>query len=270
MSPFLFFRVVTLEARKLMSYRVDFWLSTFATFAVQLAIAYFLWRAVFEATGKSQIGGFSFDGMVLYYVLAILVAKLIPLQGRHLSIAEDIYEGSLTRYLIYPASYSAFKLGEHVGLVVPAILQVALIAPLTALAVPMPEEFRITPLSVTWAALAVILANLMAFLIRLPVQAVAFWADNVWSLNVMVRFASEMLGGLMLPLSLFPSALAALLDWLPFKYFYAFPVLTLVGQTTFEEWLRGMGGMVIWCVLLAALSRWVLRRGYRVYTGVGI
>ena len=40
-------------------------------------------------------------------------------------------------------------------------------------------------------------------------KAVAFWADNVWSLMVTQRFVSALLGGAMLPLAVFPESAQA-------------------------------------------------------------
>ena len=270
MSPRLFGRVLSLEARKLMSYRVDFWASALVAFAVEMVVAYSLWLAIFGASGKAEIGGYSFDGMVIYYVLAILTGKLVRGQERGLSLARDIYEGSLTHYLIYPASYPGFKYAEHLGALVPALVQVAVFGVLAAFYLPRPEELVITPVSVLLAVIAVLAANLLAFALRYPIEGVAFWADNVWSLNVMMRFASDLLGGLMLPLAVFPSAMREVLEWLPFRYLFSFPVETLLGQLSFAEWLRGMAILVAWIAILALVGRSVWRRGERVYSGVGI
>jgi ABC-2 type transport system permease protein len=101
-------------------------------------------------------------------------------------------------------------------------------------------------------------------------QGVAFWADNVWSLNVMFRFASQMLGGLLLPLSLFPAWSQPVLEVLPFTYLFYFPTTTLLGQVSTAEWATGLAISLGWCGALALVSRAVWRRGRLVYTGVGI
>lgn len=270
MSPRLFARVLSLEARKLMSYRVDFWASAVVSFAVEMVVAWSLWLAIFEASGQALIGGYSFEGMVVYYVLAILVGKLVRGQEKGLPMARDIYEGSLTHYLIYPASYPGFKYAEHLGALVPALVQVAVFGLLGSLFLARPAELEIGAGSVLLAAVAVAGGNLLAFALRYPVEGVAFWADNVWSLNVMVRFASDLLGGLMLPLAIFPDAARALLHWLPFRYLFSFPVETLLGQLSFAEWLQGMAILAGWILLLGLLGRWVWSRGEKVYSGVGI
>ena len=120
------------------------------------------------------------------------------------------------------------------------------------------------------ATVLVALANLLGFLLRFTVMLVAFWADNVWSLNVMLRFTSELLGGLMLPLSLFPDWAREALMWTPFPYLFYLPVMALMGDVGPGDFARAVTVSAAWVVIcaLAALAVW--RRGTLAYTGVGI
>lgn len=275
MSPRLFLHVVSVSGRKQMSYRVDFWMNSVFAFAVELTIAFFLWRAIYDASGKEVIGGYAFRGMVLYYVLVLLVGRLVRGRERDLAVSKEIYEGTLTRYLLYPASWAGFKYAEQLGTLVPSVLQVVVLGFGLLLAAPagygeVVASAGITPLSAVLALVAVLGGNLLWFLLRLPVQLVAFWADNVWSLNVLLRFATEILGGMMLPLVLFPDLVRAALHWLPFRFLFSFPTLTLLGEIDAAGWIEGMGILLAWCVALGLVARAVWNRGQLVYTGVGI
>jgi ABC-2 type transport system permease protein len=265
----LFSRVLSLESRKLMSYRVDFWLNVVVSFFAQLAVAYFLWLAVFSYSGSETIGGFTFEDMVLYYVLVILVGRIVRGQERDLTVAQDIYEGALTKYLLYPTDYFGFKYAGHLGDLVPGVIQLLLFG-LLSLSLLDLSELVPTPASVAMTVVLVALANLLGFVLRFVVMLVAFWADNVWSLNVMLRFTSELLGGLMLPLSLFPNWAQDVLFWTPFPYLFYVPVMTLLGEVGTAEWLRAVAVSAAWIVVsaLGALAVW--RRGTLSYTGVGI
>ncbi len=270
MNARLFALVFSLEARKLMSYRVDFWLNSVIGFAAHFSIVYFLWQAIFSESGSELIRGWSFEMMLLYYVLVILAGKLVR-GAEHLGdIATDIYEGGLTRYIIYPTSYLAFKYAQHLGNVVPALVQLVLFATLYVLLLPMPEEAAITPASIAMAAVSIGLGNLLFYSFMAPLQSVAYWADNVWSLNVMFRFSSNLLGGAMLPLTLFPEWGQRVLDFLPFKHLYYVPVSVLIGTMGPAEWLRSLGVGLVWLLVIHLVFRAVWNRGKFVYTGVGI
>lgn len=269
-APALFVRIAGLEARKLMSYRADFWLDAVAGFLAQMAVAYFLWLAVFESTGKREIGGFTLPGMVVYYLLAILLGKMIRGQERRIALAQDIYEGTLTRYLVFPIAYFRFKYAERIGALLPAFVQLAVFGTVAWLFFDLPAEIQITAGSVARTAVAVAIGGFLHFLLIYPIEGIAFWADNVWSLNVMVRFTGELLGGMLLPLTLFPDWARQVLELLPFQFLFYFPVMTLLGRVGPREWLGGIALALAWCGVIGLVGRLVWQRGYRVYSGVGI
>ncbi|MBK6313308.1 MAG: ABC-2 family transporter protein [Blastocatellia bacterium] len=270
MNTRLFLHVFTIQARKLMSYRADFWLSSVVSFLVELGIMFFLWRAVFAESGSGRIGGFTLDAMILYYVAAILLGKLIRGNDRDVTISTDIYEGGLTRYLLYPSSYFTFKYAEHVGTLIPATVQLVIFSVLYGGIVGIPPDVNLTPASVAMASGSVVVSNLLHFALLYPIQLVAFWADNVWSLNVMFRFACMMLGGLLLPLSLFPDWVQPVLAVLPFQYLFYVPATTLLGQVPFGDWAVGIAASLAWTAAIGLTTRLIWRRGTLQYTGVGI
>lgn len=266
----LYTHVFSLQVRKLMSYPVNFWLNAVVTFFVELAAAYFLWSAIFRETGRATIAGFSLAGMIFYYIAAILLGKLVKGQEREMNVSQEIYEGSLTRYLLYPSNYFGFKYAEHLGLILPAVVELVIFGAIAVAIFATPAELSVTPESVLMAAVSVAISNLLHFLLVFPIEAVAFWADNVWALNVMYRFVSQMLGGLLLPLSLFPAWSQPVLDALPFKYLYYVPAMTLLGRVSTREWIVGVAVSLGWCAAIGLVNRSIWRRGTLQYTGVGI
>ncbi len=270
MKPRLFLQVFSIEARRRMSYRVDFWINTLVGFVVEFGVAYFIVIALFEHSNADRLGPYTREGMVVYYLSVLLIAKIVrgPEFGGH--IAEDIYQGALTRYLLFPASYFHFKYAEHMGALVPLLLQAVLFGCVAAFVLTMPDELRITPLSVLLCVISIGMANFLYFLMRLPLQAVAFWADNVWSLAVMLRLVTSLLGGAMVPLVLFPEWGRTILAYLPFRFLFDVPVRTLLGQMGFQAWAQAMALALVWCVVIGAIGRLVWRRGDLRYTGVGI
>jgi len=117
--------VWSLELRQLLSYRVDFWIDFLGSLFVQIALAYFLWQAIYEFRGVEVIGGYSFSAMMLYYVLIPLVEKIT--RGQELGfLSRDIYEGTLNRYLVYPLSVFGYKYVHHAAIATLALLQLGL------------------------------------------------------------------------------------------------------------------------------------------------
>jgi ABC-2 type transport system permease protein len=264
----LFWSIAGVEARKRMSYRADFWLNSLVGFATELGVAWFIVRAMFSAGGR--IGEFSQDGMLLYYVAVILIARVIRSNDMEWAVADDIYQGALSRYLLYPTSYGLLRYATQIGASVPSFVQILLFGAWVPFVLGIPDGVRITPVSALMCAGAVVMGNALHFMVTYPIQLVAFWADNCWSLMVAHRIIAFLLGGLMLPLTLFPSWSQPVLSALPFKYMFAFPVDALLGRLTPVEYGTGMAVALAWCGISAAVAAAVWRRGTLQYTGVGM
>lgn len=268
MSPRVFLSVLGVEARRRMSYRLDFWIQALVGFLAEFGVVWFLWDALYRESGKASLEGYDFRGMVLYQATILLLGKLVRGPEFEGAISNDIYDGGLSRYLIYPTRYFGFKYAQHLGSMAPTLLQGALFGVWFPLLLGWPEGAG--PVAALGAAGAVLGANLLYFLLAYPLQGVAFWADNVWSLTVAQRLVASLLGGVLLPLALFPPATRDALWLTPFPYLFAFPVETLFGRVGLLEWLRGMAVQAFWCVVFAYAGRAVFRRGELQYSGVGM
>ncbi len=263
------FSVFTMELRRILSYRVDFWIQFLGSIAAQLGVAYFLWRAIFDQRDIERIGEFSFPGLMLYYLLAPLIGRTI--RGAEMgSISEEIYEGTLTRYLIYPVSFFRYKFASHLAYTSLFLAQAGAAMLLFGIFFGFPDDFVFSPTSLFVAIVSCVLATYLYFALIASIESVAFWADNVWSLVVIVRFATGLFGGAMIPLSLFPSWAQELLVFMPFAYFISFPVRTVLGLNAPEAWIRGLLVLIGWSCAATLVLGVVWNRGKYRYTGVGI
>lgn len=261
--------VFTLELRKVLAYRVDFWIQFLGAFLVQFAVAYYLWNSIFEAGGLTGIGGYTFQTLMLYYVLAPLVGRAV--RGNEAGdAAQDIYDGSLTRYLIYPVSYLAFRFTADLAHTALFLTQCLVALLLFSWLYPEAGISAISGQSWGMTLGAIVVGTALHFMMITFIELVAFWADNVWSLVVIERFITGLLGGSMLPLSLFPDAVRVVLEWLPFRFLISFPVQCCMGQVTPEAWGVGMLTALGWTGIFWIGFRLLWWRGLLRYTGVGM
>lgn len=264
----VFWQIVTIEARKRMSYRADFWLSAVVGMVAQIGIAAFIAFAVFRESGHATIGGYSLRGMILYFVVVSLVGRLVRSTEMEMGVSTDIYEGGLTRYLLYPASYGVFRFAQQLGALAPAAVQVLVLGAFVPFL--FGGDARVTAATAAMCAASVAVANVLYFMIAATIQLVAFWAENVWSLMVANRIAAALLGGLMVPLSLYPEWARRILAWTPFPYLFAFPVDVLFGRIGIADWARGLAMSLGWCAVVGLVWHLIWRRGTLRYTGVGM
>src|SRR6266702_6170665 len=84
-----------------MVYRADFLLGTVLRFLPMITTV-LLWQAVFKGSGKQELAGFTFNEMIAYLLLVHISRMFSSMPGLAVSIARDIRDGSLKKYLVQP------------------------------------------------------------------------------------------------------------------------------------------------------------------------
>jgi ABC-2 type transport system permease protein len=268
----LFRRLFGLEFKRAFAYRAEFWMGFLGNALSQLAVAYLLWSAVFGSTGATVMGGFTLRDIALYYLFIPLVERIT--MGAEMShISGEIYDGTLNRYLVYPVSFFGFKYVTSLAQSLVYASQMGILAGGCLAIFGVPPAFHFTAPGVILAILAIFMGTLLYFSLAACLEMIAFWADNVWSLMVLLKLVLHFLGGGLLPLVFFPSSIRAVLEFTPFPYLVSFPLRFLMqgpSGITAAEALRGFTVMGAWILGLSLLAGLIWQRGTRRYAGVGI
>ena len=261
--------VLAIELKKVFSYRLDFWIKFLLSTATELGVAYCLWKAIYEYQGQTVMAGFTFKGIIFYYLFALSATRI----GRgddHGYLAGDIYDGGLTRYLLYPLSFLGYKYVTHFSQQLMGIVKLSLAFVALMALVGLPEAHQISVGSYAAGGVTCLLTGFLYFFMASCLELVAFWQDVVWNLLVMLRFIATFLGGAMIPLSFFPAWARAAVMWTPFPALITFPTKTFLGEVTLTEWFANIGILALWSLVFYFLSAKIWARGLRQYSGVGI
>jgi ABC-2 type transport system permease protein len=261
--------VVAMEFRKILAFRTDFWVTFLGQTLVQLLIARALWQSVFAAQGTAVMQGYTLSTMTLYYLIVPIGTRMLT--GENIGfISREIYDGSFTRYLIYPLSFFQYKTLTY--LTHSLFYGIQLILLFSVFNVFFSEEpFTLLKFSALLQGTALFLiASLAYVMMAASVELLALWADNIWSLMVMMRFFTSFFGGGFIPLTFFPDWGQRLLELTPFPYFVSLPVRTILGLSTTQEILAGTFILTVWAMFFWLLSRFIWARGQKLYAGVGI
>jgi ABC-2 type transport system permease protein len=78
-----------------------------------------------------------------------------------------------------------------------------------------------------------------------------------------------MLGGVVIPVELFPRAVQSILAWTPFPYVLDFPVRVMIGRISGPDMLAGFAIQLFWIVALGSLFAWGWRKALRQYSAAG-
>ena len=269
-NPRLGWQIYSMEIRRAFAYRSDFWLAFIVSTLAQFVVAWFLWKSIFAYKGISTIGTFTFQSLMFYYLLVPIIGRTV-FGGNMGDIASEIYQGSLTRYLVYPVSFIRYKLLMHFANATILLMQLLMVMGLVLLFFPsFASGYTITFPGIALGIVTLAMSTLLYFIFSSTIQLIAFWADNVWSLSAILRFITSLLGGSLIPLSLFPDTLQPLLALLPFSCFITLPMQAFLGKLTVASWLQGSAMLVFWGIICGGCYAILWQRGNRHYAGVGI
>ncbi len=219
-----------------------------------------IWRV---ATGANDgvLGGYTAVALTWYIITS--EAAIVSVDARLIQvIGEDIAGGSVAVEMLRPASVVGVRVATEVGRGLPrlALLWVAggLLATVVSGGPPRPATLLLAAPSLVLA----IIANLLA---QHAVAAVAFWlrdAGSVWFLYLKFVF---ILGGMIIPLELLPSALEQAALLLPFRAMAYAPARLAAGFM--EPHL--LAEQVMWIGVLGVLVVAAFRAGERRLQVVG-
>jgi len=261
--------VISMELRKILAYRSDFWLSFLGQTFIQLFVGRALWQSVFEASNVTEMNGMNIDTLTLYYLIAPIGTRILT--GENIGfISREIYEGSFTKYLIYPLSFFSYKSITYLTYSLFYSIQLLILYILYSLfyyhSLP---DFTHFGFAIA-GTLTFLIASVASMSIAMSIELLALWVDNTWSLMVGFRFFMHFLGGAFIPLVFFPEWANKALEWTPFPYFVNFPIQTFMGNISLHDWIKQASVLLLWVLVCATISKLIWKRGQYQYTGVGI
>lgn len=180
--------------------------------AVILYIFLQLWRVTYAEIGATQLGGLTLAQMLWY----LSMTEAITLSGPRIAqeIDQDVRTGALAVQLIRPLAYPLARLWTTLGERVVRFFINAVVGAAIALAIVGPIAF--TPLGLLLFALSLPLAFVLDFLGNFLIGLAAFWLEDTSGLALIYSRVTMILGGMLIPIELFPISLQPALRALPF------------------------------------------------------
>ena len=265
---------ICLEER--LAYRGDFVLGTAMRF-LPIVTQVFLWTAVFAATSRPDIAGYSRNDIVAYYLLTMVTRAFSSMPGLAGGISRSIRDGSIKKYLVQPVDYVAFLLAARVAhkLVYYAVA----ILPFVAVFWLCRGYFPPAPDAATIAAflLSLVLSFLLGFFMEATLGMLGFWMLETASIVFAYMLVQYLLSGHMFPIDMLAGvptgiggvSVADVVRWLPFEFTAYFPAAVWLGKVQGPALVRGLAIEAAWVVLMAVACRVAWRRGTRRYAAYG-
>lgn len=114
-----------------------------------------------------------------------------------------------------------------------------------------------------------LLAIILVFELTYLLGCLGFWISEVDYLKNAWEQSSNILGGMWVPITFFPDQLQKILDYLPFKYEFYFPVMVFQGKLDMSQVYRGLTIEFIWIVTLFFVLKFVWEKGISRFESYG-
>jgi ABC-2 type transport system permease protein len=167
------------------------------------------------------------------------------------AIREKIREGGIATDLMKPISLPLYYFSDGFGqtlfhglLIVPSIALSLLIVHID-----LPSAGVLAAFALSFA-----LGYLVNFFLNFLMNMVAFWTLETFALQLMVRWASDLLGGQLLPLDFFPGLLGKIVEHLPFAAIYSTPLRIYIGELPPSSWVDAIGAQALWLALFGTAA----------------
>jgi ABC-2 type transport system permease protein len=231
--------------------------------AVPVFVMGSLWLA-----NQQHLVALNISQIITYYLVVMIISRLTEFYFDE-GTGDLIRTGEFSKYLVkpirFPFAFIPQALGQKVisGIVLPLAMLVPLVA-VFGKHIIFPEPSRL---------LLFLLSLILTLGIRYTLSVMALAGAFFWERSEALTHARWMMemvvGGYLLPLSMYPSWAGSISGLLPFKYIYYVPVSIFTGiiglNTAVIELLKG----IIWLAAMLLFSRWIWKKGIIRYCGVG-
>ncbi len=225
-----------------------------------------VWTSI--ANTKGNVSGLTPNDFVTYYLTLLIVDQITSDIVIH-TFAYKVQDGSLSGELVRPihpmltnalVNNIAFKVLTIMGFVPIWILLFFLYKP---------DYSNVTLAGILFAIPAMILGFFVGFLLSGAVTSLAFWTTRVYSINEFYYALKLLFSGLFVPLTLMPSVIQTVAQYLPFQLQIYFPVQLILGKLSPAQIMQGYVVGAVWLLVASIAFNQIWRNGVKRYSAVG-
>lgn len=218
-----------------------------------------LWKTTFSLSGTKSLNGFTITDMIWYLATAEAITMSLPMLTRR--IDQEVRSGQLAYLLGRPCSYIFYNFAQYLGeRLVRFMINCLLGAGLALVMVGLPNF--------TWQGilawpLVTFLAMCIEFVAYFCIGLLAFWMEETQPIVLIFNRLTLILGGVLVPLDVFPQPLRGIAQALPFGailygpartlvHFEMAPFLSLLWQQVI---VIVVGSVILWMIYRIAVRR---------------
>ena len=253
-----YWSVFVTALQQALAYRGRTFMSLLANL-IWVVMLYYLWQTVYA--GENAIQGFTWTQMRSYILVSYAINMLLSFYSAGRMMA-TIRTGEIVQDLLRPIDYLYSQFAMTLGA---AVIEGGLSAVVTLLLGVL--VFNILP-PASFAGfllflVSIVLGFLIKFLVTFLTTLLCFWTINSLGLLWAQSAVINLLSGMLIPLTFFPTGLRTLAQWLPFQGIVYTPVMIYLGQTQGPDLIQALTIQLGWVAILWIGARLFWKRAIR-------
>lgn len=249
-----------------LAWRADVFFNMLFT-VTRILFAYLLWGVIF--TGKDTVSGFTFHGMLSYYIVSSFLSQLEMSERISSEIFQRIRNGTFSKYMVIPVNIQGYFMAMEAGIVL-FYLAFDFLAAFVWVWVFRIEFVWVSDVRIlACGALMAILGLLFMVQLNYYLGILALKYEGIGTLLMIKNNLITLVSGSMVPLILFPEPVLQCLKLLPFYYVTYLPAMLFTGRCV-EEAGKGLLLLALWCGVIQLLIHVTWRKYSRKFDGAGI
>lgn len=217
-----------------------------------------LWRATFAGQGDAVINGFTLPEMIWYLVATEAIVWSLP--RIHAVLEQEVKGGDLALRLNKPYSYLGFHYASFLGEALMKLVISLVVGGLVA-------YLSVGGFAFRWEAVPVLMLLYLTthglnFFYIAAIGLAAFWVEEVVGLYLIFDRLKWILGGLLIPVNLYPDAVKRLVLLLPFRHMLGGPANLFV-KFSWPAAGELLLHQLVWLLIFGLLCNLIYRLGVR-------
>lgn len=233
----------------------------------RILFAYLLWGIIFNQ--QDTIAGFTFHGMLSYYIISSFLSQLEMSRGISEDITIRIRGGKFSNFMVLPVNIEGYFTAMEAGIVLFYLFFDLVAAGIWIFIFKIQFAFTDNILLIICALIMALLGLFFMVQLNYYLGILTFKYEEISTFLMIKNNLVSLITGSIVPLALFPEGILRCMKLLPFYYVTYLPSMLLTGRCE-EEASVGIIILLCWCAALQILIMVTWKRYRTKYDGVGI
>ena len=261
-----YIEVIKIQMKNELAWRYDIFFQMFFTIT-KVLFAYLLWGMIFRE--KTAVAGFTFHGMLSYYIISSFLSQLEISSGISEEITARIRNGTFSKFMVLPMNTEGYFIAQETAVVLFYLLFDLAAAAVWIFVFRIRFVFTADPVLILSALLMVLLGLFFMVQLNYFLGLLTLRFEEISTFLMIKNNLMSLATGAIVPLALFPEQAVSCMKLLPFYYVTYLPSMLLTGRCASEA-LPGLLLLAGWCAALQLLIAVTWKQYRTKYDGVGI